>query len=1856
MYPSDLEEIEDLSQAHRDELYDNLIFNGYIDEEGNVLQPDFFALAENAADFKVNTPIAAYSTDVFNLISAQVNKFNEERLILDQEIFSALPLNAMEIDDLMENLKFNEYINSDNVLTNKQELLAQDVKGFKLALPFYPHRHKILNTIKELITEFKSYFYTLTPESLAGIADQIVAEQIYKMIESDYLQDGRLKEDKKAFFLDQDNVEQFTVGSYFTPIDTAVIFSTLGEIIAGYQKYQLITKPLDELDFNLEEREELMDVLETNGYGIEQGKIPEEKVEYFLNSNNALDFTLDKFEDYNKDIFFVLHAIAKEIDASVREISENVKMLAEKQERVVLETLQDAFGIDAEIVKAVCQQVFRDGETIVEEFLIPVFALVNSQDVISAEPNNQKFNLAYRRILQFARLAAKLRLSQEETEVVFHEQDLVEKFPEKLVLPDTIDRFDALLEHPDGVIYIFKDDNYWAYSAETYNLVETKDNTSETKDNKLTSLSDKFAGLTKIDAAFTDKQGTSFIIAGGNCYCNEKGSKRWIEKDRVWGKVKSNFDDPEKVEAAFQDKQGRTYLFAGDQYIRYSGNDYDHVDEGYPLTIAGNWKTELSNAHLPQEFQESIDAAFQGTNDKSYLFKGSKFVCSDNLSIEMDINQTWGKVKNNFKASKKIDAAYADGGNLLVFVGNQVMLYQDSLENDQVKGLEGFPKLIKSHYPNVPSEFADGVDAAFKGEDGKIHLFKDGMVVSFESNQASQASMTVVQVKEQWGVVRNTILESGRVDAAFVSLEGKTYLFSGNQYFQYSGSDYSQVDEGFPRTIAGDWGGLNTVDAAFVLDGKTYLFGKTGAASDHVVYVRYSQNDYTKPDEGYPQEPNDNWWNLPFNLVQEGADFNQIDAVFTSNDHKTYLFSGDKFIYFDHQQRWWSEPQLLSTHWDSIPFASVDAAFMGRDGKTYLFSGSEYVKYSSPNYSKIDDRYPNITNRYWGNVVNNIAKTGNVDAAIVVESREMIDDVEQTTVHTYLFSGNQYFRYKGNHYDAVEEGYPKYIVPSLKDEPRFKNLNVSYENGIDAAFADRRTIYLFKQTEGYVVSETLSKKYDDLGFTQVDCAFIDQGALFVAENATWHRYSSLEGKAIQKTAVEPPRLREVPSKFKTGLDAVLQGIDRNTYLFKGQDCFNVLLNKEYPLAEEWGRERNTIYINNTVDAAFVGRDGKTYLFSGDQYVTYAGDTYIKAEIEDTPKPIQEKWGGLTSVALAFVKDDKTYLFEKADDEGKFRYLCYSTDDYTQPDPGFPQTAEPDFLQIPATYTEEGFNQIDAVLFEADNMFVLSENRYIQFNFTENQWAYPRPLDRIWRGIPLNHDSFARVKTAFTGRDGATYFFADNYYVKYENVKDENNRFTSPALIQEDWGIVHNNFVNNSPDNKIDAACVWQNKITYLVSGDQYVRYSGKDYRYVDEGYPKQIANHLRREAGFENLPEDFEEIVSNRIANGENRIIDAIIANHRTLYIFMGSHCYVVSQTLDAVYDIDIIGNIKNTILQKNQVDAAFVNERGQTFLFSGDQGVRYSDDRYDTVDDGYPQPIATVLTTELGISTMPEMFQYGIDAALRGRDGNLYLFKNEDYLSSAESEPKLIKETWGKVKNNFISHPGAIDAAFVAPDHHLYVFKGDQYIRYHDAEQEFVDAGYPHAIKDNWGNLPINFEESIDGGFVFEGKTYLLKGDDYVRYSDSRYQYIDSIYPQTFKYRWGDWADYRLSDIKAIARFKQLQDGYSNGDYSLTDFLHPEKGLVKDPYKMLAEMFGWDSDDVKWLKRNNGFLGTDNRFEVRFNLEMVIKFVDVFSVTEKMGTSPAKLYTEVWQKMYPPSDLGAAADTLYKLLGLLNS
>ena len=209
------------------------------------------------------------------------------------------------------------------------------------------------------------------------------------------------------------------------------------------------------------------------------------------------------------------------------------------------------------------------------------------------------------------------------------------------------------------------------------------------------------------------------------------------------------------------------------------------------------------------------------------------------------------------------------------------------------------------------------------------------------------------------------------------------------------------------------------------------------------------------------------------------------------------------------------------------------------------------------------------------------------------------------------------------------------------------------------------------------------------------------------------------------------------------------------------------------------------------------------------------------------------------------------------------------------------------------------------------------------------------------------------------------------------------------------------------------------------------------------------------------------------------------------------------------------------------------------------------------------------------------------------------------------------------------------IDAAFLAPNGKTYIFKGADFIRYSNFDNEFIDEGYPKAIKDNWGNLPVDYESSIDGGFVFEGKTYLTKGDEYVRYSDNNYTAVDRIYPQKFIYRWSEWADFLLSDIKMICHYKQLQNENLGADYSLNDVLDEAQGYKKEPYKMLSEIFEWDVEEVKWLKRKNAFLKPENDFEVSFDIESILTMSAIFDLTNKSESSPSNFYNQVWKNIY---------------------
>jgi uncharacterized protein YehS (DUF1456 family) len=138
-------------------------------------------------------------------------------------------------------------------------------------------------------------------------------------------------------------------------------------------------------------------------------------------------------------------------------------------------------------------------------------------------------------------------------------------------------------------------------------------------------------------------------------------------------------------------------------------------------------------------------------------------------------------------------------------------------------------------------------------------------------------------------------------------------------------------------------------------------------------------------------------------------------------------------------------------------------------------------------------------------------------------------------------------------------------------------------------------------------------------------------------------------------------------------------------------------------------------------------------------------------------------------------------------------------------------------------------------------------------------------------------------------------------------------------------------------------------------------------------------------------------------------------------------------------------------------------------------------------------------------------------NAAFKATNGKTYIFMGDEYLRYSDGDctnidndfPRNIKGNWGNIPESFNE---SIDAIFVAPNNKTYIFKGDQYLRYSDGDCTKVDNGFPRAIKGNWGNIPESFNESIDAIFVApNNKTYIFKGDQYLRYSDGDCTKVDN-------------------------------------------------------------------------------------------------------------------------------------------------
>ncbi|GII59256.1 hypothetical protein Pth03_76450 [Planotetraspora thailandica] len=1813
-FPADLADFADLTEGRRAELYDNLIYNGYLDEAGELTDPAFFLDADNVTTFAVNADLADAEAPVKALFDARAAQFEEEALYLEPDLLAELRLTEVQTTRLFESLRFNGHLDEEGYYADQATLESLSKDDFALSAEFAPIAAALLKILQRQIAEYHTELATITLDDLAGPADEVAAERVSKALDGLYTEYGRVLDE--ATFADPNGAVTL---DGFTETEQVLVFARIVRVLEDQDPYRLSPSAVTELGLTEDQRDDLLEHLVASGQLAEGLVVAHSWLPYFADAGHNLDFAVPGFEDFSRDVFFLLHEAAGQLAEAVQEITDLLTGLAERQEEALHTCLADAFGVPAATAAAIAESVAGGVQESLDLLAAPALGA-------EEEPDDPRFRLACRRIRGFALLAARLGLDPTEVKTVFLDQDLVGKFPEPLTLPAGIERFDALLESADGLTYLFAGTGYWTYEA--YSLKGPR--------KPLTDLSPRFAALVAVDAAFRHTDGKEWIVghdeAGTSlAFTREPGGQRWAPRRQTWGTIKNNFADPERIDSAFVDNDGRTYLFSGDQYIRYTAGT---LDEGYPRPIE-EWR-EREGLAAPGT---PVDACFQDRDGTVHLFTADRWITVDG---EHPIAATWGRTRSADLAH--VDAAYADAASVRLLSGGLSLRYSDNIENDGVLADEGVPRLLD----DLPPQFEGGVEAAFTDANGVLHLFKDGKTVALTGDAE------IVPTAERWGLLPPAL---PGVDAAFTGLDGKAYLFSGTTYVRYSTADYTTVDSGYPRAIERDWGGLNQVDASFVMDGSTYLFGVgallfdvpeehhadldagrltpalrnlfqehgltlTGVQATALTtaegiilnvtkeglrvkvrgdgsrfYVRYSTSDYRTPDPGYPKPLSDNWWNLPDDMR-----LGPVDAIFTGHDNRTYLFAGDRFVEFDARHRWWSEPAPLGDRWHGIPFEKIDAAFVGQDGRTYLFSGQSYLRYSTDDYTRIDDRYPSSVSAFWGRVGNNLARTGKVDAALVLDVTENVDGVDVPRTHTYLFSGDQYVRYSGSDLTRVDDGYPREL-PTLSEEPGLGALEVTL-GGVDAAFSDRRTAYFFRDGQCHAVSTESYRRYGDLPLGEVACAFIEDGSIVTSGSLPgWTKRSNLEGRSVTATPFRPRTLRKVPDRFRTGLDSVLIGADGNTYLFQGPTCFNVQLGHAYPLAEEWGRPRNNVYETGAVDAVFVGRDGKTYLFGGDQFV---------AEGEE-PLPIDAHWAGLTSVDLAYVRGGKTYLYEKPDEAGRRRYVVYSGTDYAEP--GETGIADEDVFDAPG-----GFGFPDAVLFEGATMLLLRGEECASYNETTGRWSFARPVERLFPGFGDGLDAPDGLRTAFTARDGSTWFFFDDTCARHAD-----GVFGPLLEVRDQWAVSSNPFV--AEGGTVDAAFVWRGEYTYLFSGDTYVRYTGPGYRYVDPGYPKKIAGELRKEEPFQNLPESFEDALEHRV--------DAVVGNDRTIHLLIAGVCHTVSPELSATFTFE--GRERNTLAETGLVDATLVADR-RVYLFSGDQYVRYSGTDRTYVDDGYPKPLSALAAElEPALPPLPDRFEDGLDAAFRAPDGSVFLFKDKEYVGDGGVHP--VNQRWGTIGNEFAD--GRLDAAFVAPTGELYAFRDGQYVRYSAAELELVDQGFPRTVEDDWGDLPAGFETGPDGAFTFEGRTYLTKGGQYVRYSGTK-----AAYPQEFAQRWSGAADYRLGDVQTIVGFIDLCRSHPDGlaGFFLTG--------AEDPYKYLSDLFGWDLEELRWARRNSALLTPHVRDEHLFEIEFLLALADLFTAAGRFGAGPSEIYREVWQKVFGSTrDLEAAATALYGML-----
>jgi hypothetical protein len=765
LFPSDLK-VLGLDNTQLTELYDNLSFAGVIDYQAKVLAPDRFADSAAATTLTVDSGLQRHAPDVFAALQAKLAAFEQHQLVLAPSTWSTLGLRPGELADLIENLRFNGYLDEHDAVLDKARLLTLGIEEFDLAIEFFPHRHAILASLRGAVSEFGHRQLRVSVDDLMPLADRFTAADAHAQLAARLLEEGRLALDEAEALLAQGDA--FALEGLFDANESQLVARALKQIVDELRKLRFGHADLSAYEFTANETKDLLEILAKSGLLLPGGRLGFEHVGFYIDPRSALRFVVEGFEDFSKEIFFAIYGVAKRTRARMDAFVVRIAELGRRQHELVIAALAEAHELPAPILTVLFDGVHHFASAPAAAYLQPQLAALDARGQVVARPTDASFRLRERQLSQLAALVSALGLGLRETELALRDQHLVAKRSERLALPAGVTTIDCLLPDVDGQLLLFVGNRYWTYDAHTLELLG--------EPRPLATLSPSLAQVQAIDAAYSHA-GTHRIFAGSIQLERAPGAERWTSFERIFGEVESRFSALEQLDASFVSHDGHVYLFAEGQYVRHVG-EQPIAEPGYPRAIVPHWPQELEGFTLPPGFGTAIDAALQ-TRDGVLLFEGQRFIASETSGEPQSIAARFGRVESRFGEAARVDAVVDYVGLRCLFVQDQVFAYRDGLEGAPVYVQEGYPAPLPQLLPGLPPSFHDGVDAGFTDESGGIVLFRAREFISAPpSGLPSAAASTAAR----WGRVDNELDETGRVDAAFSGLDGKVYLFSGDQY------------------------------------------------------------------------------------------------------------------------------------------------------------------------------------------------------------------------------------------------------------------------------------------------------------------------------------------------------------------------------------------------------------------------------------------------------------------------------------------------------------------------------------------------------------------------------------------------------------------------------------------------------------------------------------------------------------------------------------------------------------------------------------------------------------------------------------------------------------------------------------------------------------------------------------------------------------------------------------------------------------------------------------------------------------------------------------------------------------------